>query len=51
MMIHYTLIYQHSCELIIIAIIFHPKTIDGNGNGWYYKSIKIMSNNDELIEK
>ncbi len=51
MAIHYRLIYQHSCELIIFAIIFHHKIIDGNGNGWYYKFIKIMSNNDELIEK
>jgi hypothetical protein len=51
MTIHYTLVYQHSCKMIIFAITFYHKVIDGNGNGWYYKFIKILSNNDELIEK
>lgn len=36
MIIHYSLIYQHSNKLIKFAITFYYKIIDGNGNGWYY---------------
>jgi len=38
-------------RFVIFSITFFVKVIDANGNGWYHKFMKIMSNNDELIER